>query len=104
VLTASVRVRLPTLEIQRPQRNDSLLQELADRTGGEYFRSPEAAESAEPTGVCQLAARIDSKEQVSFLPGAPDRTFQLKLHTLLMVLIGSALSLEWLIRRLCRLA
>lgn len=104
VLTANVRVRLPTLEIQRPQRNDSLLQELADRTGGEYFPSPDAALAVGPDRLCQLAARIDSKQQVTFLPGAPDRTFQLKLHTLLMVLIATALSLEWLIRRLCRLA
>jgi hypothetical protein len=104
LLTANVRVRLPTLEIQRPQRNDSLLQELADRTGGEYFPSPDAAVAVGPDRLCQLAARIDSKQQVTFLPGAPDRTFQLKLHTLLMVLIGAALSLEWLIRRLCRLA
>ncbi|MFN9912885.1 MAG: VWA domain-containing protein, partial [Pirellulaceae bacterium] len=37
ILTQQTVVRVPALEIQRPQRNDVLLNELATRTGGKYW-------------------------------------------------------------------
>ncbi len=114
VLSQQVTVRVPTREVQRPQRNDRLLTELTQKTNGAYY--PGFAEAISPVSVSQesanqspqqwttIASRITPREQVNFLPGAPDRQFQERLMGALMIFIGTALSLEWLIRRLSKLA
>ena len=89
-------VRVPALEIQRPQRNDPLLSELASKTGGTY--------SLGLSGLDAIVSSIKPREQVNYLPNAPDNEFRQRLNALLMALIAGALSLEWLTRRLSRLA
>ena len=44
------------------------------------------------------------RDQVTYLPGRPDMGFQQLLMTWLMGIICGALSIEWLIRRLSKLA
>ena len=116
LLTQQVTVRVPALEIQRPQRNDPLLSELADRTGGKYWigmdsllRSPSVGASSGVAGSVAaigttLPQSIESRDQTNYLPGSPDREFQQRLMGILMALIIGCLSMEWLIRRLSRLA
>jgi hypothetical protein len=96
MLSQQVTVRVPTREIQRPQRNDPLLIELAQKTGGAYFTDLSTAS--------EITAKIAPRDQIQFLPGAPDREFQLRLMATLLTVIGTALSLEWFIRRLSKLA
>lgn len=100
VLEREVRVRLPNLEIERPQRNDPLLQEIATTSGGQYFVGLASAIE----GQSSLAATVISKRRETFLPGTPDRDFQQRLMTWLLVLICGTLFLEWTIRRLSKLA
>ena len=95
-----MRVKLPNLEIERPQRNDPDLQLLATETGGKYYVGLEKAIS----GADSLAATVVSKRRETFLPGTPDREFQQKLRTWLLMFIAGTLFLEWLIRRLSKLA
>jgi hypothetical protein len=117
VLSQQVTVRVPTREIQRPQRNDRLLTELTQKTGGAFLpdlseasqlavdgsgRNQATESVAEPK--MRIVSMIAPREQVNFLPGAPDRQFQQRLMGSLMALIGTALSLEWLLRRLSKLA
>jgi hypothetical protein len=102
VLERNVRVRLPNLEIERPQRNDPVLSQLAARTSGAYFPALSAALGAD--GGTPLTDRVASKRRETFLAGTPDQPFQQLLMTWLMVLICGALLLEWLIRRLSKLA
>ncbi len=125
ILSQQVTVRVPTREIQRPQRNDRLLTELTQKTGGVFL--PDLATAGEPTSdrvnlnktsndslggseeptagsKMRIVSMIAPREQVNFLPGAPDRPFQQRLMGTLMALIGMALSLEWLLRRLSKLA
>lgn len=97
ILSQQVTVRVPTREVQRPQRNDPLLQELTQKTGGTYFPDFDAAKT-------DLVAKIAPRDQIQFLPGAPDREFQFRLMATLMTVIGTALSMEWFIRRLSKLA
>jgi von Willebrand factor type A domain len=121
VLSQQVTVRVPTREIQRPQRNDPLLQEITNKTGGYYFPDFAAAldevndpnianpttpnaESASASAAPKIVSLIGPRDQTQFLPGAPDRDFQLRLMGILMALIGTALSLEWFLRRLSKLA
>lgn len=96
LLSQQTIVRVPAMEIQRPQRNDPLLSELAAKTGGKY--------SVGLNGLEAVARTITPREQVNYLPNAPDNEFRQRLNTLLMALIAGALSLEWLARRLSRLA
>jgi hypothetical protein len=100
VLEREVRVKLPNLEIERPQRNDTDLQLLANGSGGVYYVGMQDAVESVPS----LAASVVSKRRETYLPGTPDREFQLKIRTWLLALIAGALSLEWLIRRLNKLA
>lgn len=122
VLSQQVVVRVPALEIQRPQRNDPLLSELATRTGGRYWIGLNGllpgAETATVVGGADgseslsgeqriaggLTSAIAPRDQVHFLPGSADRNFQQRLMGLLMAWIVGCLSLEWLIRRISKLA
>jgi hypothetical protein len=96
VLTQQTVVRVPALEIQRPQRNDPLLTELAAKTGGKYWVGLQGLEG--------LPGAIVPRDQINYLPNAPDSAFRQRLNGLLMALIAGALCLEWLTRRLSRLA
>ena len=102
LLSQQVTVRVPALEIQRPQRNDPLLSELANRTGGKYWLGMESLVS--DAKILPLVQAIEPRDQTNFLPGAPDREFQQRLMGILMALIVGCLSMEWLIRRLSKLA
>lgn len=119
ILSQQVTVRVPTREIQRPQRNDPLLQELTQKTGGVYFPNFSAAleevadtettNSKTPNATStsttpKIVSMIGPRDQTQFLPGAPDREFQLRLMGMLMALIGTALSIEWFLRRFSKLA
>lgn len=100
ILEREVRVKLPNLEIERPQRNDAELSRIAKETSGTYYVGMPAAVA----GETPLAASLISKRRETFLPGTPDRDFQQRLRSWLLALIVGALSLEWLIRRLNKLA
>ncbi|MFO1066754.1 MAG: hypothetical protein U0892_23085 [Pirellulales bacterium] len=121
VLTTTVKARVPAVEMQRAERNDALLAPLAAQSGGRYFRGAEEALVAtvpdnitadstavdKATGsepITALAAAITPQDQTSFLPGVPDRNFQLRWLAWLMALIAGSLTIEWFARRLHRLA
>jgi hypothetical protein len=102
VLMREIRVRVPAREIESPQRNDALLTALAKQTSGAYFVGLSAAVGEQ--GVPPLTGQIRAKDQVTTLPGTPDRTFERTLMSWLLALIAGALCLEWLVRRLYKLA
>lgn len=101
LLTKEVRSRIPALETQTPQRNDPLLKDLAEKTGGAYYVGMDAAMGAARAPVANL---LLPQDQVTYLPGTPDQEFDRLLMTWLLVLICGVLCLEWLIRRLVKLA
>lgn len=102
ILSQQLTVRVPAVEIQRPQRNDPLLAELATRTGGKLWIGPQAIRDASPES--SLAQMIEPRDQTNYLPGTPDRDFQQKWLGILMAWIVGCLSLEWFIRRMSKLA
>lgn len=103
LLVRETRVRAEELETRQPERNDPLLIDIAQTTGGAYYVGTAAATGAaadqEP-----LVSRLKPQDQITYLPGLPDVDFERRLMAWLMALICGALSLEWLIRRLSRLA
>ena len=105
VLSALVQAKIPAMEMQRGERFDELLSYLAVQSSGKYMvgASQAAALSADGRRLA-LTANIPSQDQVTFIPGAPDRNFQLRWLAWLMAWIGGSLSVEWIARRLHRLA
>jgi hypothetical protein len=102
LLTRNVQVRAPKLEIERPQRNDVLLKEISRRTGGEYYVGLDAALGRR--GAPPLSSVIEPNNVSTTLAGTPDTDFQRLLMAWLLAAICGALALEWLIRRLSKLA
>jgi len=102
ILQQSVQVRLPTVELERPQRNDESLRQLADMTSGKYLA---LSETENPGSVAeQLREWIQPQPQRSVLPGTPDLAFTQRRNVVLMWLIATMLTFEWVTRRLHRLA
>ena len=102
-LTASVTATIPDLEKERPQRNDALLTKLAEKTQGHFYVglaefSVPADEETSPENM------ILTRDQESLLSGTVDQQFKKKLLMWLMGLLVLAMSLEWTVRRLHRLA
>ncbi len=102
LLTRVLRVRIPAVEIERPQRHDALLSQMATQSNGVYFVGMNAALGRD--GMAPLPNQIRGKDQETYLPGSPDRDFAQRLSGWLMAFLCGVLSLEWLIRRLHRLA
>ena len=104
LLTAEVRARIPDKEIDRPQRDVVLLTTIANRSNAAYYNGMTAAVGK--AGIPSLSTRLNERPQddYPYLPGTPDKAFDQRLSFWLLVLIGGVLSLEWIIRRLSKLA
>ncbi|MBC8871563.1 MAG: VWA domain-containing protein [Planctomycetes bacterium] len=103
LLVREVRVRAPEVEIEKPERNDPLLTEIAQTTGGEYYVGIDAA-VGRAGSLPPLVNALQTQDHVTYLPGTPDRDFERRLMTWLMGLICGLLAFEWLLRRISRLA
>ena len=102
VLRQSVQVRLPTIELERPRRNDEELQQYATITNGVYL--PVDPNTPDTEVQTQLVAAVRPQPQVTILPGTPNSQFTERRNLVLMWLIATMLTMEWVIRRLHRLA
>jgi hypothetical protein len=103
-LTREVRAKIPAKETEFPERNDALLREIADKTGGDYFVGVPAAVGQDGTSRASLVNLLKPQDQITVLPGTPDRPFERQLMGWLLGLICGALCVEWLLRRLSKLA
>lgn len=102
VLTKVVEANIPDLEKERPQRNDALLSELAEKTNGHLFSESSIHPDASPDQ--RLSQFITPQDQEMFLAGTRDLSYQRKLMMWLMGLFALCLSFEWTFRRLHKLA
>jgi hypothetical protein len=101
-LTRRIQVKVPDLERENPQRNDALLSEIAQRTGGLYYVGAEAVLGGQ--GVPPLVNQLRDRTEVTYLAGVTDRDFEHDWLQGLLIAICAALCLEWTIRRLSKLA
>ena len=105
LLTRDVRVRVPQLEIENPRRNDALLSQAAKQTNGNYFVGISSTlVSSNNEDEKSLSESIVARDQETQLPGTPDKDFEEMLMGWLIALISGILCVEWIIRRLCKLA
>jgi len=102
LLQQALRVRLPTTELERPRRNDELLTRLASLSNGKYFPMDESVSSQDV--ATSLIQNIQPRSQQSILPGTYDQEFLIRRNAVLMWLLATFLTMEWVVRRLHRLA
>jgi hypothetical protein len=102
-LSRFLQVRVPDRERTRAERNEELLTKLAADTGGTYYsRLASAIDGDGPQKP--LAQTIRSRAERKPIKGTPDQDFaEMQMRWLLGVIAG-ALCLEWIVRRLNRLA
>ena len=93
---------MPDIERENPERNDAVLSEIASRTGGQYYVGAEAVLGR--SGKPPLANQLRDRTEVTYLAGLTDRQFEHDWLRGLLIAICGLLSLEWLIRRLAKLA
>ncbi|HZZ30272.1 MAG TPA: VWA domain-containing protein [Pirellulales bacterium] len=101
-LTRRLQVFMPKLEQEKPERNDAVLKELADGTGGQLYIGVSAALG--PRSGKPLVGQLEDKTQETYVPGQKDRGWEEQWMHWLLGMIAGCLCLEWLVRRLCRLA
>ena len=101
-LTQRIRVDIPNLEREHPQRNDALLSEIGTKTGGNYFVG--LGQFLQSTTPNPLAGLLKDRTKTIILTAAPSALFEEAWLRWLMVALFGLLCLEWLIRRLVKLA
>ena len=104
LMSREVRVVAAQTETERPERNDPGLSLIAEQTGGKYYVGVAAAVHRSTAGLPPVIGLLEPQDQTTYLPGTPDRQFEQQLMIWLMVVLCGMLSLEWLLRRLSRLA
>jgi hypothetical protein len=102
-LTKRIHVRVPDLEREHPELNEELLSGLARRTNGLYYAGFDSALFGSQN-LKPLAEQIPGKEETRILRGAPDAEFARKHSLWILGVFCGALSCEWLLRRICKLA
>lgn len=103
ILTTTVQASIPDLEQEKPQRNDELLAEMAEKTSGHYYvgLASFTLPDSDPLAPQQL---IQSQDQITFLTGTSNPIFHRKLMQWLFMIVVFVLTAEWTIRRLHKLA
>jgi len=101
-LSRRVQAKLPDRELERPRLDRGLLERLGTLTGGTTHFLEEQPWNA--AAAQALAARIPDRSRREYETGAPDGAFKRRLNALLLGLCTGLLCLEWIVRRLVKLA
>jgi hypothetical protein len=101
-LTRRVQVKAPELERENPRRNDALLSSIASASGGNYYVGVKSAFGLDD--VTSLAGQLKDRTATSIVTDAPDRAWEETFLRWMMGILCGLLCLEWLIRRLMKLA
>ncbi len=101
-LVRRVQARLPDRELERPRLDRGVLDQVATLSGGSArYRADGAWTIDDSRG---LAALIPDRSRREYETGAPDGAFKRWLNTALLAAACGLLSVEWIVRRLARLA
>lgn len=102
VLQSNVRASVPAQELEKAERNDALMSQLASDTQGVFWPGPDSIVGDGSRSA--ISAALPSQDTVAYIPGAADAVFQVRWLGWLMAWIASCLAMEWLTRRAYRLA
>ncbi len=102
-LSARATVTVPQLERIHVTRDVAELRAIAAASGGHYYATSDVVLQGD-ADLPPLAQAIPSREETQTLLGQVDQHFAKQVSQLLLGVICGAMLLEWLIRRLARLA
>jgi hypothetical protein len=97
-----IQARLPDRELERPRLDRSSLEQVALLTGGVPRFLADGPWG--PGDASRLTDRLVDRSRREYETGAPDMLFKQRLNAVLMGLGVGLLCLEWIVRRLVRLA
>jgi hypothetical protein len=103
VLTLSVESTIPDLEKEKPQRNDAVLAQIAQSTGGVCLLDADAL-AGSPNHPLSTLKLIPSQDQETIIAGTFDRFFKRQLMIWTLAIMTLSLTMEWTFRRLQKLA
>lgn len=98
-LTRRIQVKAPDLERENPRRNDALMTMLAKNTGGKYYIGMPKA-----LGPDGLVDQLKDRTATVILTAAPNPEWEETWLRWMMFSLCGLLCLEWLLRRLLKLA
>lgn len=101
-LSRAIQARLPDRELERPRLDRGLLERLGTLTGGGSHFLADGPWGPEQSAA--LAARLPDRSRREYESGAPDAGFKRRLNGLLLAVATGLLCLEWILRRLVKLA
>lgn len=101
-LTRRIQVKVPDLERENPRRNDAVLSSIARNTGGKYYVGIPKAINAE--GTDGLVQQLKDRTTTVVMTAAPNPQWEETWLRWIMIALCGLLCLEWLIRRLAKLA
>lgn len=101
-LERRVEAHLPERELARPLLDRGLLERIAVTTGGTARFPADAPWSAADTAA--IAAGFPDRSRREYETGGLDRVFKQRLNALVLTVAATCLCLEWIGRRLARLA
>jgi hypothetical protein len=99
-LMQKIRVEIPNLEREHPQRNDAVMSEIAQKTGGKYY----VGLGAVLDGASDLVGGLHDKTRTLIYTATPSREWQEQWLLWLLIALFGFLCVEWTIRRLAKLA
>lgn len=101
-VTRSILAKLPDRELQRPKLDTAVLEQVAAVTGGRAF-FPDAGGWNEDDSK-SLMATLPDRSRREYQSGAADTAFKRRLNASLLAAAAGLLCVEWIVRRLARLA
>jgi hypothetical protein len=101
-LSRRIQVQLPDRELATPRLDRGVLAQLANDTGGIARFLTDGGSSREI--VAGIAAALPDRSRREYETGAADPTFKRWLNAALLAVGAGCLCLEWIVRRLARLA
>jgi hypothetical protein len=101
-LSRRIQARLPDRELERPRLDRGMLEQIATLSGGRaHFLATEGWTADDSRS---LAAGIEDRSRREYETGSPDVDFKRRLNGILLGIGAGLLCLEWVIRRLVKLA
>jgi hypothetical protein len=100
-LSRRIQVQLPDRELARPSLDRGLLERLAATTGGRPLFPAQAWTRGDAD---RLAEAIPDRSRREYETGAADADFKRRLNAALLAVGIGCLCLEWIVRRLAKLA
>ncbi|MFM7207763.1 MAG: hypothetical protein ACKO4T_13965 [Planctomycetaceae bacterium] len=97
-----IQARLPDRELASPRPDRGMLRQLAAATGGTEAFLADGRGAGDQAAA--IAAALPDRSRREYETGAADAAFKRRLNTVILGLGVGCLALEWIVRRIARLA